>query len=398
MKTVWLLQIGEPIPVDNTIRKMRTAILADMLSEKGYKVVWWASAFSHQKREMLFEGEKEFRLKNNLIVYPLKGITYSKNISLRRYVNLRVIASKFRKIAREKDKPDIIITSLPCHLLSYEAVRYAKNNRVPIIVDVRDKWPDTLIDVFNSKIIRLVLKILLVQDIRRCIYALNNSDMVISVSREFLSWAIDKLRSKSKKTDVLYLGYKMDEKDNITECPNWLIKYKNKRIIFYVGTFGKSYQLELVIQAANNIENEIKNEIKNEKNKCFDSLKKNFESLGYVVTLKKGETKVELLPKRISVSFGNNLTLTKDNSERYNKLSVIVNNNLYELVSITNSILNMEARYGDSETTIYMNYYHNLKVEKKKQIDGTTIYILTDRNKGDKFQFASRSIAWPPGI
>ena len=146
------------------------------------------------------------------------------------------------------------------------------------------------------------------------------------------------------------------------------------------------------------IENEIKNEINSKKKECFDSLRKNFESLGYTVALKEGGTKVELLPNRIVVAFENDLTLTKEDSERYDKLSVIVNNNLYELVSITNSILNMEARYGDSETTVYMNYYHDLKVEKKKQTDGTTIYILTDRNKGDKFQFASRSIAWPPGI
>ena len=44
-----------------------------------------------------------------------------------------------------------------------------------------------------------------------------------------------------------------------------------------------------------------------------------------------------------------------------------------------------------------MNYYHDLNVEKKKQSDGSTIYILTDRNNENKFQFASRSVAWPPG-
>jgi hypothetical protein len=146
------------------------------------------------------------------------------------------------------------------------------------------------------------------------------------------------------------------------------------------------------------IENEIKNEINGEKKACFDSLKKNFESLGYSVTSVEGETKVELLPERIVVSFGNDLTLSKDDSERYDDLRVVLNNNLYELVSITNSILNMEARYGDSETTTYMNYYHDLKVEKLKQTDGTTIYILTERDKENKFQFASRSVAWPPGI
>ena len=107
---------------------------------------------------------------------------------------------------------------------------------------------------------------------------------------------------------------------------------------------------------------------------------------------------VELLPKRIVVTFNRSLTLTKEESQKYSSFVVILNNNLYELVSIANSILNWEARYGDSETTTYMDYYHDLKVEKKKQSDGTTIYILTDRNNQNKFQFASRSIAWPPGI
>lgn len=175
--------------------------------------------------------------------------------------------------------------------------------------------------------------------------------------------------------------------------------YQDKKIEYLCYT--NEYYVSCVMQQPmlkQHIENEIKNEIQDEKKVCFDSLKKNFESLGYAVALTEGKTKVELLPKRISISFENDLTLTKKDSERYDKLGVIVNNNLYELVSIANSILNMEARYGDSETTIYMNYYHDLKVEKKKQTDGTTIYILTDRNKGDKFQFASRSIAWPPGI
>jgi hypothetical protein len=37
-------------------------------------------------------------------------------------------------------------------------------------------------------------------------------------------------------------------------------------------------------------------------------------------------------------------------------------------------------------------------VEKKKQGDGTTVYILTDRDTDEKFYFASRSIAIPAGF
>ena len=126
-------------------------------------------------------------------------------------------------------------------------------------------------------------------------------------------------------------------------------------------------------------------------------VKRNFERQGYRVTLEKGDTEVELLPKRIILTFNSALSLRKDTTENYEKLKVILNNNLYELVGITLSILNLETTLGDSEITTYMNFYHDLKVEKKKQSDGTTIYILTDLNNEKKFQFASRSMAWRPG-
>lgn len=180
--------------------------------------------------------------------------------------------------------------------------------------------------------------------------------------------------------------------------PENYILYNDYKIEYLCYT--EEYYLTCVMQQPmlkQHIEDEIKNEIKEEVDACFDSLKESYEKKNYGVNLKEGEMSVELLPKRIVATFNHSLTLTKEGSERYESFRVVLNNNLYELVSITNSILNWEAHYGDSETTLYMDYYRDLKVEKKKQTDGTTIYILTDRNNGNKFQFASRSVAWPPG-
>ena len=143
---------------------------------------------------------------------------------------------------------------------------------------------------------------------------------------------------------------------------------------------------------------EIKNSIKENVNLCFNNLEENYKSKGYEVSLTRKDYSLEFLPKRIEVVFDYALTLNKGgNSEKYDKLTISVNNNLYELLGITNSILNSEASYGDAETTVYMTYYPWLKVEKKLQTDGTRVYILTNRNEGNKFQFASRSIALPGG-
>ncbi|MBS3071231.1 hypothetical protein J4407_02950 [Candidatus Pacearchaeota archaeon] len=181
--------------------------------------------------------------------------------------------------------------------------------------------------------------------------------------------------------------------------PENFILYKDDKIDYlcYTSEFYVSCAMQQPL-LKQHIEEEIKESIKDETDSCFNSLVEDFENQGYDVNLVRGKTTAEILPKRVEVTFENDLTLTKENSERYEKIVVTVNKNIYELMSIANSILNMEARYGDSETTIYMNYYHDLKVEKLEQNDGSTIYILTNRDTNEKFQFASRSVAFPPGI
>ena len=146
------------------------------------------------------------------------------------------------------------------------------------------------------------------------------------------------------------------------------------------------------------IEQEIKNEIEDSVQSCFNSLKDSYEKRGYNVNLQKGlvPVEVELLPQEIVSTFNYDLTLTKEDTEQHDSFSVILNNNLYELISITNSILGFEAAYGDADVTVYMDLYSNFKVEKKLLSDGTQIYIITNREKGNKFQFASRSLVLSP--
>ena len=180
--------------------------------------------------------------------------------------------------------------------------------------------------------------------------------------------------------------------------PGHYILYDNEKVEYlcYTGEYYKTCVMQQPMLKSH-IESEIKEGIKERVTECFDNLKKNYIGKNYGVELMEGEMNIELLPKRVIAVFNHSLVLTKDGTKTYDSFEVIVHNNIYELVSVTNSILKWETSLGDAETTTYMNYYHDLKVEKKKQSDGSTVYILTDRNNGNKFQFASRSVAWPPG-
>jgi hypothetical protein len=181
--------------------------------------------------------------------------------------------------------------------------------------------------------------------------------------------------------------------------PTSYYNYENNKIEYLCYT--NQYYRPCVVQQPmllQHMQSEILKEIEEETTTCFDNLKKSYTTRGYEVDMKSGNTLVEIGPNKIITTFNYTVTLKKGETEKYENFNLILDNNLYRLINIANSIISFETVYGDSETTVYMNYYHDLKVQKLKQIDESTIYILTDKNDDNVFQFASRSYAFPPGF
>ncbi|HLC86713.1 MAG TPA: hypothetical protein VJH65_00335 [Candidatus Nanoarchaeia archaeon] len=187
--------------------------------------------------------------------------------------------------------------------------------------------------------------------------------------------------------------------------PKHYILYKGEKLKYLCYT--SQYYVPCVVQEPlifNHVTSEIKNGISGKVTECFDEMQNFYEEEGYTYDLDadlrniEGAMNLELLPKKVVLTLNTLLTVSKgEEPQRFEKFVILLDNNLYELLSIATSIISFEVSIGDAETTDYMNIYHDLKVEKIVQGEGSTIYILTDRNTGNKFQFASRSIALPPG-
>ena len=151
------------------------------------------------------------------------------------------------------------------------------------------------------------------------------------------------------------------------------------------------------------IENQIEEKAYSNIQSCFKDYVEKLIVKGYVVSAspENVDLSVEIISGEIDVVINNQITATKgEETIAYsggNLFKAEISSNVYEILMIASSILNFEARYGDSNPETFMFYYKNLKVEKKKQSDGTKVYIITDKNTKEKFKFATRSLAWPPG-
>ena len=90
MLNVWLIQIGEPIPIKKGIRKQRLSLLCEALVNNGHQVIRWGNAFDHITKKMIFE----FIYKNTKI-FKIEDLANVLNVSRSGYYRyIKKIISK----------------------------------------------------------------------------------------------------------------------------------------------------------------------------------------------------------------------------------------------------------------------------------------------------------------
>lgn len=144
--------------MDQTAKQMRAGYIANELIQQGaHSVTLWGSAFDHFSKTWHSKETTTLEVSDRLTVKLIKGIGYKKNISWRRFLDHRIVAKKFKVLAPLCQKPDVMVVSMPPHDLAYEAVRFATKHNIPVIVDIRDPWPDLFLN-HVPKLLRPLLK------------------------------------------------------------------------------------------------------------------------------------------------------------------------------------------------------------------------------------------------
>ncbi len=251
---IWLTQTGENLPLDAEVRRMRSGYLAERLSKRGHDVVWWASAFDHMQKRPLFAEDEEVVLNGCFRIRALTSRGYRKNISLGRYFDHLFLARKMARQFREGKAPDLIIASMPDHWSAYQAVRYAVSRKIPVIVDVRDEWPDVFLKIFPP-VMRPMLKHLLIADYNKVGYLLKNATGILSMMEYMLNWALTKAgREKTWRDRVFYLGSRYAARPADAPIPEKFSAMANKLngqcVVTFIGTMGSYYNPLILAEVA----------------------------------------------------------------------------------------------------------------------------------------------------
>lgn len=254
---VWVIQDGEPIPgIDKGAREWRSGILCKTLVASGHEVFWWASTFDHANKRFRFTGPRSLLLDTGLRLRLLHGPGYLRNKSPLRFRHQRVLARHFFFEADRITRPDVIYVSLPTLEFVQKSIAYGQKNAVPVIVDVRDLWPDLYLTMVPISF-RPFFRVLLRHEYSKAKKSLKLASGIVAVSEIYLRWAIGLAQRPQNSCDAVFpLGYKSPDivKNEVKARKDSLMKglgiKPEKCNVCFVGSFGASYDLETVVEAA----------------------------------------------------------------------------------------------------------------------------------------------------
>lgn len=254
---VWILQTGEPLPIDkNFLRPMRAINLTNKLIEKGHKVVLWSSRFNHQFKEHRKTGDQELKANENLEIRLISSCGYKKNISIRRLIDHALLGFNLIKmLKKEKHLPDIAFLGFPPIEVNLIMSNWLRKKKIPFIVDVKDLWPDVFIENLIG-IKKKIIKFLLFYYFSATKRIYRNAEAITSITNKFLEHIENFSRrdtNERNKVFPLVSNLNLDDK-NQTKAENWwdeLGVYNDQTFrVSYVGNLSSNINLYDIKKAA----------------------------------------------------------------------------------------------------------------------------------------------------
>jgi len=246
-----ILLFSQHYPPDIGAHAFRIAALVKALLKKGHQVsLITAEPHRHDMEEKI--SFKKYEKDKKLEIFRIKSGKHNDKFWRRpiNYIIFMVNSLIYSLKLKNKERYDLVFATSPPITSAVTAVICAFFKKTKLILDIRDLWPDTLVElkIFKNKLIIAFLTY-----IEKLLYRRANS--IIASSEDIKNRIILKGVNKDKVVvftnglDKEFISENMDiEKKNVLRN-----KYKlpqNKTIISYVGNIGISQALKIMVKAA----------------------------------------------------------------------------------------------------------------------------------------------------
>lgn len=255
---VWLLQTGEPLPCDRSeLRPMRSINLSDALVERGHDVVLWSAAYSHQEKMHRSTSYERIRVNDRLEVRLIPSMGYRRNVGLERLMDHAQLAFRLKQeIKKEQELPDVAFVGYPPIETAAVMTAFLKQKGVPVMLDVKDQWPDIFLEPFPNWIKPLV-RIALFPYYSLGKRAMRDSTALSSMADGFLNWSREfSNRSESHYDGVFPLspGRNFVTDEEIRVAGEWWdsvgVRDDGSKRFVFVGSLSPAFDFLPVKQAA----------------------------------------------------------------------------------------------------------------------------------------------------
>jgi glycosyltransferase involved in cell wall biosynthesis len=270
---VWIVEISDFLPnLDGDNRLFRAGMVAKALVERGHKVLWWTSTFNHQLRKQRFSESTTVDINCGYRIRLLYGPGYRRSISIDRIWHNRSTAKKFAceiDCIPQDERPDIIYTCLPTLEMCEKVVLYGIRHGIPVVVDIRDQWPDVYLSPFPG-FLQLVIKLFLRSEFVRVQKILSRTNSIVGISESNLKWGLKIAKKKTNTYDKWFpLGFYSRLKKNSVIDKDDIKKLKNKYnikdynlVVTFIGSFSISYNFNTILEVAQNFSQQEKIHVK----------------------------------------------------------------------------------------------------------------------------------------
>jgi glycosyltransferase involved in cell wall biosynthesis len=254
---VWLFKDGESLPVESDTRRMRMGMLAHELASRGHDVHWFHSTFLHLPKKLFASENKSIALTPNYHLHLIHAGKFKRNFSIERYRFYRRYSALLSQYCETLPQPDVIVCAFPLIDVASWAVSFGKQHHIPVLIDVRDLWPDTIVDAM-PRLLRPFARLLLDRDFRLTRRIFSQADSLCAMSGGVLAWALRSAKRPASVYDrVIPIGFPATFSSNNPppESLNTILnQFADRPLFVYVGTFGHTYNIEVILSAARLLE------------------------------------------------------------------------------------------------------------------------------------------------